>query len=175
MEKLCIFCKHWRIDPGERGYSEVTLGSPARMSCEKDVYDLNLYDFMSISNEVGFSEDQFRKQILMAETCGKYSPDTPRSKNLRESAKDVPHCFGCLIENPNGDLLCLAHSNALQDGRGASHKSKDIYGAIVCQKCHDMIDGRSGGLSKQAKREMHSRCWQATMRWWIEEGYVKEN
>lgn len=74
--------------------------------------------------------------------------------NLRESAKRAPFCFFCQLPNPNGDLLCLAHSNALADGRGAYFKSPDDKGAIVCMACHDVIDGRKGGLPRAMKREI---------------------
>lgn len=93
---------------------------------------------------------------------------------LRKSARDCPRCMSCGIENndPEHGILALAHSNALQDGRGAYHKSPDIYGAIVCMKCHDRLDGRVGGWNKEHKREEHEQAWIETMRWWIEEGYV---
>ena len=94
--------------------------------------------------------------------------------NLRESAKLCPRCMSCGLENPNGDLLCLAHSNALADGRGIGHKTPDIWGAIVCKQCHDWIDGRSGGFSLREKRARHKGAWVQTIRWWIEQGYVGE-
>jgi hypothetical protein len=97
---------------------------------------------------------------------------------LRKSAKACPHCMSCGMPNPNGDLLCLAHTNELyQDGiatgRGASHKSNDLLGAIICNGCHDLIDGRRGGLKKDEKHSMHRFAWVKTMRWWIAEGLVK--
>ena len=91
---------------------------------------------------------------------------------LRKSAKDAPHCFSCFAPNPNGDLLCLAHSNELAHGRGAYHKSEDIFGAIVCDKCHSEIDGRSGGLSKEEKHEMHRIAHERTLMWWWKNRYV---
>lgn len=96
-----------------------------------------------------------------------------RSNKLRESAKDCPACMSCWHPNHNGDQLCLAHSNELMHGRGAFFKSADIMGAIVCQRCHDEIDGRSGGLSKQAKREKHRLAHEHTLRWWWENGWLK--
>jgi len=74
--------------------------------------------------------------------------------------------------NPNGDLLCLAHSNELASGRGFAFKSPDYMGAIVCHLCHDQIDGRRGGLSKEAKREMHRMAHERTTEWWVENGYL---
>jgi hypothetical protein len=86
---------------------------------------------------------------------------------LREMAKEVPACMGCGLENPNGDLLCLAHSNALEDGRGAYHKSDDLFGAFLCARCHDEVDGRAGMWGKEGKREFHRRAWIKTVRWLI--------
>ena len=101
--------------------------------------------------------------------------------NLRELAKECPHCMGCGLENPNGDLLCLAHSNALEDGRGAYHKSNDLYGAYLCATCHDFVDGRNSFFilvknnsgTKKDKRKYHENAWIKTMRWWIDNGHIK--
>lgn len=91
---------------------------------------------------------------------------------LRQSAKHAPQCFSCGLENPNSDRLCLAHSSELQHGRGIGHKSKDIYGAIVCHNCHQQIDGVAGGLSKLTKRTMQRIAHDRTVSWWIENGYL---
>lgn len=91
---------------------------------------------------------------------------------LRQSAKHAPHCMACMMPNPNGDALCLAHSNELKHGRGIGHKSEDIYGAILCMKCHDMADGRSGSLSKAEKRAILRLAHDQTVLWWSENGYL---
>ena len=91
---------------------------------------------------------------------------------LRELAKQAPHCMGCGLENPNGDLICLAHSNELADGRGAYHKSNDLYGAYLCHGCHQYVDV-GHGVSKQEKREYHKKAWLSTIRWWIDNGFIK--
>lgn len=93
--------------------------------------------------------------------------------NLRESARDCPYCMFCQAPNPNGDLLCLAHSNALADGRGAYFKTPDDKGAIVCFECHEVIDGRKGGLPRAMKREIHKVAHERTLRWWESNGYIK--
>ncbi len=77
---------------------------------------------------------------------------------LSEMAKIWPECDYCGLENPNGDLLCLCHSNELRHGRGAWFKSKDLFGAFGCQRCHDLVDGRQGSLTKEQKREMHRKA-----------------
>lgn len=64
MEKLCVFCKHWNFYGGSQGYSEMTPGSDASMSCRKNHWDRDvLWDI---------GEDGFRKTILMAQTCQDY-------------------------------------------------------------------------------------------------------
>jgi hypothetical protein len=37
-EKLCLCCKHLRIDFGSRGYSEMTPGDPPSFDCNKGHY-----------------------------------------------------------------------------------------------------------------------------------------
>lgn len=95
-----------------------------------------------------------------------------RSNKLRASAHDAPYCFYCMRPNPNGDLLALAHSNELRHGRGASFKSHDIFGAILCKPCHDLADGRAGKLSEDDKREIIRFAHPGTLLWWIEQGLV---
>lgn len=90
---------------------------------------------------------------------------------LRQSAKDAPHCFSCFAPNPNGDWLCLAHSNELRHGRGAYHKTPDIFGAIVCAVCHYDID-QNPRLTKDEKREKQRIAHDRTLAWWIERGLV---
>lgn len=60
-EKLCIFCPHFRIDPG-RAWSEVTI-DPASTSCTKGKF---YHGAMS-------DEDQLRQVLLTAQTCEFYS------------------------------------------------------------------------------------------------------
>ena len=86
---------------------------------------------------------------------------------LLELAKEYPACDYCGIENPNGDRLCLCHSNALQDGRGASFKSHDLFGAMGCHACHDLVDGRNGTLNKHQKRAMHEAANKKMLRWLV--------
>lgn len=91
---------------------------------------------------------------------------------LRELAKECPHCMGCDMPNPDGNLLCLAHSNSLNHGRGAFHKSNDLFGAYLCHECHQLVDV-GHGLSKEEKRRYHTAAWIKTMEWWIREGHVR--
>lgn len=91
---------------------------------------------------------------------------------LTESARDAPRCFGCGLENPNRDLLCLAHSNELTLGRGSYHKTDDALGAILCKNCHDHVDGAKGQWTLTEKRLYHHRAHCKTLLWWIEIGLV---
>ena len=94
------------------------------------------------------------------------------SKKFRELAKICPHCMSCGLENPNGDLLCLAHSNRLEDGRGYGHKSDDLFGAFLCHDCHMTVDGQKGKLSKIEKRQKHNQAWEKSIRWLIKENLI---
>lgn len=97
-----------------------------------------------------------------------------RSTKLRKSAREAPHCFFC--DQPNdaeGTRLCLAHSNELRHGRGASHKSSDIFGAILCLECHNLVDGRAGALTLPEKREMMRYAHDRTLQWWVANDYVR--
>ena len=53
------------------------------------------------------------------------------------------------------------------------HKAPDYYSAYVCQTCHDKIDGRAGGLSKEQKRELWLSAYIRTVAIWFEEGIVR--
>lgn len=97
---------------------------------------------------------------------------TPDRKNqkLRDSAKVCPKCQGCNAYNYDGQQLCLAHSNRLQDGKGKGLKARDDKGAILCAKCHSFVDG--GGTSREAMQNLHEYAHLRTMAWWKAEGYL---
>lgn len=78
------------------------------------------------------------------------------------------------MQNPNGDLLCLAHSNRLQDGKGRGLKALDSLGAILCHTCHDLADGRAGKLNREEMQAFHRRAHQGTLAWWHKMGYIVE-
>lgn len=80
--------------------------------------------------------------------------------------------MSCFNTNYDGQQLCLAHSNSLSHGRGAYHKTPDIFGAIVCAYCHDEIDGRRGKLTLEEKREKHHVAHDRTLAWWWDNGYL---
>jgi hypothetical protein len=94
--------------------------------------------------------------------------------SLRESARHCPRCMYCGLQNPNSDLLCLAHSNRLQDGKGKGMKSLDIMGAILCSRCHDIVDGRINGFSRQMMQYIHSVAAASTRKWWLENNFIEQ-
>jgi hypothetical protein len=84
--------------------------------------------------------------------------------------------MSCGLENPDGNLLCLAHSNRLQDGKGMGLKSKDEAGAICCDRCHSLIDGRTkAGLDRLQRQDMHEQANRRTVAWWRKNGYLPAN
>lgn len=90
------------------------------------------------------------------------------SKKLRDAAHDYP----CVLCGKEGCTVG-AHSNALEHGRGASKKTPDYMLAYVCNDCHDLIDGRRGGLPKEEKREMWLRAFARTVALWFRDGLVR--
>lgn len=81
--------------------------------------------------------------------------------------------MSCGLENPNGELLCLAHANTLSSGKGMGLKSKDEAGAICCDTCHSLIDGRTqADLSRLQRFEMHEQANRRTTAWWRKNGYL---
>lgn len=94
---------------------------------------------------------------------------TQRWQWLRDSARDETCCTSCGETYPDG-YICWAHSNALEHGRGASHKAHDLMGAYLCHACHDQVDGRAGALTKTQKRMKFIEAWAATMVRLIDKG-----
>lgn len=93
---------------------------------------------------------------------------TYRNAKLLQAAKDRP----CVLCGSVGTTVA-AHSNSLEHGRGIGHKAPDYFVAYVCHSCHDKIDGRAKGFSKEEKREMWARAFAKTVALWFEQGIVK--
>jgi len=75
-----------------------------------------------------------------------------KGKKLRESAKDCPHCMNCGKVNYDGQQLCLAHSNRIQDGKGRGLKSHDEKGAIVCNDKATLVQMLNNRAQYMAER-----------------------
>ncbi len=80
---------------------------------------------------------------------------------ITELARDVPCTARTRACNNNRSTSVWCHLNDLFVGRGAYHKGHDILGFIGCSDCHNLYDGRAGGLSLEEKRiigwEAHAR------------------
>jgi hypothetical protein len=96
---------------------------------------------------------------------------------LRKSAEHAPHCMNPECLRPNHDKTCvLAHSNWQEHGKGVGVKTHDIFGAVVCQGCHDIVDNRNtkkNVFEVGYRRNLWERAHRATLVWWIQEGYLK--
>ena len=86
---------------------------------------------------------------------------------LLKAAEGAP----CAICGDVGTTVA-AHSNALRHGHGMGLKSHDCYVAYLCQDHHNMIDGRSGNLTLQEKRDMWLLGWERTVKYWFQAGIV---
>lgn len=68
MEKVpnrtCITCSRMRFETGEQGYSETTPGCAWSANCERG-------HWVMIGTDV--SEDEYRENLLTAETCKDYA------------------------------------------------------------------------------------------------------
>lgn len=90
------------------------------------------------------------------------------NKKLLREAQNRP----CVLCGINDGTTVAAHSNALEHGRGFSFKTPSYMVAYVCYHCHNLIDGRSGKLTKEEKKEMWLRGWVRTVSIWFEEGII---
>lgn len=76
-----------------------------------------------------------------------------KTSKLRKSAKGK----ACQVRIPGvcrneTETVCLAHLG----GAGWALKSLDIHGAYCCQRCHDVIDGRTKSwFDKNALKRYH--------------------
>lgn len=97
---------------------------------------------------------------------------TWRSTKMLALAQEAPYCMSCGMTN-DGTLLCACHSNELAHGRGMGHKAADWAVAYCCADCHSRMDGRSGTLSKEEKRQIWRRAFIKTMGWLFESGRIR--
>lgn len=92
-----------------------------------------------------------------------------RTQKLLSAAKNYP-CANC---NANNGTIVGAHCNELALGRGFAHKTPDYMVAYLCNDCHDAVDGRSQGLSRDEKRAIWNRAYVVTVSWWFRDKLVE--
>lgn len=89
-------------------------------------------------------------------------------QKLLDAAQKYP-CAHC---NRQDGTIVAAHCNELALGRGYAHKTPDYLVAYLCQRCHDLVDGRAGGLLLEEKRAMWNRAFVVTASWLWRDGLV---
>lgn len=92
----------------------------------------------------------------------------PKAGKLLDMARDYP-CAHC---NAQDGTVVAAHCNELALGRGHSHKTPDYLVAYLCHRCHDHVDGRAGGLTREEKHAMWNRAYVQTVAWWFRDRIV---
>ena len=90
-----------------------------------------------------------------------------RNKRLLRSAEGQA-CVNC---GAVGTTIA-AHVRSVELVSGTGIKAQDYYTAHVCQRCHELIDGRTGKLSGAFQREMWTRCFLKTVARWFDQGIV---
>lgn len=92
-----------------------------------------------------------------------------RSKKLTQSAKHES-CVSCGADD---GTIVWAHSNQQTHGKGMGIKAHDLFGAYLCQRCHDAYDGRSdGAIDWINKQEWFLRQWERSMIRACNKGYL---
>lgn len=90
-----------------------------------------------------------------------------RNKKLLQSAKDQ----SCVLCGATGTTVA-AHLRSVEFGSGTGLKAPDYYTAHLCQRCHDLIDGRRGRLAEFERREMWTRAYLRTVARWFDQAIV---
>ncbi len=105
----------------------------------------------------------------------------PMLEKLRKAAQNYP----CVLCERDKMFTVAAHCNdlnvmprifGLTIGKGTGNKAPGYLLAYVCNfpgGCHDQIDGRTGGLSLEQKRDMWRRAFVRTMALWWAEGLIR--
>ena len=82
-----------------------------------------------------------------------------KSKRITDDARDMP-CQSCGV---NDGTVINAHCNDMEF-RGMGMKCDDALSAWCCGTCHSLIDGQSGNLTLDEKRQMWDRAFKRTVR-----------
>ena len=90
-----------------------------------------------------------------------------RSSRLLKAAKDQP----CVLCHAIGTTVAC-HLRSVEFGSGTGIKCPDYYTAWLCQSCHNIVDGRTGQLSREKKNEMWIRAYLRTVAQWFEQELV---
>lgn len=94
-----------------------------------------------------------------------------RSRKIIQAAKHA-RCTrrGCLSAY---SPVAACHSNWQEHGKGKGLKAHDCFIAFMCQRCHDLIDGRVPGLTPEERKEQWRLAHDATILWLFMEGVIE--
>jgi hypothetical protein len=92
---------------------------------------------------------------------------TFRSRALLDAARDQP-CVRC---GAIGTTVA-AHLNSVAHGKGMGIKTPDFFTAWLCNRCHDLIDGRVPGLTPAQRYEQWLEAYLRTVEQWFRQGIV---
>lgn len=90
-----------------------------------------------------------------------------RNQKLRDLAREAEYCCSC--KKPNDGTVVAAHSNAQKHGKGLGVKAHDVV-CYVCKDCHDLLDGRTGGLTRAEAYLMFLEAVYETVLWLLRTG-----
>lgn len=116
------------------------------------------------------SADQTHREAERHAIAIAKQPTVERTSKLLSAARDYP----CVLCHKHGYTVAAHCNDSLFKGIG--RKAPDWMVAYVCGDpggCHDQIDGRAGGLSKDAKRAMWDRAYKLTVNIWFSRGWVR--
>lgn len=90
-----------------------------------------------------------------------------RSRALLDAANDQP----CVLCHERGTTVA-AHVNSVAFGKGLGVKAPDFFTAWVCQRHHDLIDGRIPGLTAEQRMDLWRTAFMRTVEQWFLQGIV---
>jgi len=93
-----------------------------------------------------------------------------RCPDLLKLASMAPNCMGCGAVNVGQVVGC--HPNGLAMGKGMGQKAHDLV-AYLCPDCHDLLDGRTGTLTRFEREVLYLRTSNASMVWLFQAGHLK--
>lgn len=82
--------------------------------------------------------------------------------------------YPCVLCRKHEQYTVAAHCNDVTM-KGIGKKAPDFAVAYVCGDpggCHDKVDGRAGGLTKEEKRAMWNEAYRRTVEIWFRDGLV---
>lgn len=91
--------------------------------------------------------------------------DNFRNGTLLKLAKKSA-CMSCFRDD---GTVVAAHNNK---GKGMGFKSSDWEIAYLCHICHDLVDGRRGGMSAEERQKMFDLAHVRTVRFWHDRGIL---